>query len=128
MDLGASGAHYTLDSISPKLDHLRSMWTFILYLCFILLGKPNIYVVYKPVVDTKNNRLQLDPNYHLRRLQVDQPPHLRCESCDEGYVQGSIWVRLGSQFGFDLVIQVLRRARRVPASDSTSLAIVGFSS
>ena len=58
MDLGASGAHYTLDSISasvslsPKLDHLRSMWTFILYLCFILLGKPNIYVVYKPVVDT----------------------------------------------------------------------------
>ena len=72
MDLGASGAHYTLDSISasvslsPKLDHLRSMWTFILYLCFILLGKPNIYVVYKPVVDTKNNRLRLDPNYHLR--------------------------------------------------------------
>ena len=63
MDLGASGAHYSLVSIylhpslslSPKLDHLRSMWTFILYLCFILLGKPNIYVVYKPVVDIKNN-------------------------------------------------------------------------
>ena len=76
MDLGASGAHYTLDSISasvslsPKLDHLRSMWTFILYLCFILLGKPNIYVVYKPVVDTKNNSFGFRSESTVENLRI----------------------------------------------------------